>query len=327
MARVLILPHMLHNVQGSFRKILEDAGLQAVFPPGGLGLNDEILLAAHLDGVQAVIAGNEPFTDEVLAGSHLRVIARMGIGCQNIDLDAATAHNIAVTITPGVNDVSVAEHTLALMLGVLRGLPSRGHEVRSEHWVREPLPRLAGKTLGIVGLGRIGTTLVPRAQALGLNVIYYDPALDESRGAEFNVQVVDFERLLADSDIISLHCPATHKTKLMFDADVLSKMKVGSVLINTAWGGAVDEHALADAVRRGHLLGAGLDVFQQEPLPKSSPLTGLDNVVLTPHMAGLDDESEVAMSQMAAESIVRLYQGDWPEGCVANETLRPNWTW
>ncbi|CAL1125502.1 unnamed protein product [Cladocopium goreaui] len=327
MPRVLVTPAMLHEKGGPFRDILEAAGLEVVFPTGGLALMDPVTLQSNLEGIDAVLAGMEPFNRDVLSTTKLRAIARMGVGYDAIDVPAATDCGVPVTITPGTNEPSVAEQTLALIFGVMRGLPERAREVRSGHWLRQTLPRLEGKTLGLVGLGRIGKALVPKAHGLGLKVIAYDPFVAPELAVELGVRLCSLDELLEEADIVSLHCPLNAETRNLIDADAMAKMKVGSVLINAARGGIVDEGALADALRRGHLMGAGLDVFETEPLPLESPLLGLDNIVLTPHMGGLDHESQVAMSSLAAECIAKLYQGQWPEGCVVNDELREGWKW
>lgn len=327
MPRVLVTPAMLHEEGGPFRDVLEAAGLDVVFPTGGLALMDPVTLQSNLEGIDAVLAGMEPFNRDVLSATKLRAIARMGVGYDAIDVPAATDCGVPVTITPGTNEPSVAEQTLALIFGVMRGLPERAREVRSGHWLRQTLPRLEGKTLGLIGLGRIGKALVPKAHGLGLKVIAYDPFVAPELAVELGVRLCSFEEILEEADIVSLHCPLNDETRNLIDAEAIAKMKEGSVLINAARGGIIHEGALADALRRGHLLGAGLDVFETEPLPLESPLLGLDNIVLTPHMGGLDHESQVDMSRLAAECIAKLYQGQWPEGCVVNNELRDGWKW
>jgi phosphoglycerate dehydrogenase-like enzyme len=328
MPRVMVFPFMLKDQGGPYRDILESAGLEVVYPrDGAAALASAAALARELVDVDAALAGMEPFTGDVLSDSRLRVIARMGVGYDAIDIATATRRGIVVAIAPGTNQDSVAEHTVALMLGVMRGFPQRDLEVRSGVWERKSLPRLAGKTLGLVGLGRIGKAVVPRAKGLGLHVIACDPLADLEFARQHAVRLCSLDELLAESDIVSLHAPATAETNHLINANTIKRMKRGSVLINTARGNLVDERALAEAIASGHLFGAGLDAFQVEPLPLDSPLLNLPHVLLSPHMGGLDLESEVAMSSLAARCIADLYQGRWPDGCVVNAELRSGWKW
>jgi phosphoglycerate dehydrogenase-like enzyme len=328
MPRVLITPHLVYELDVPCRRALLEAGLEVVYPPGAMSLMDPKVLLEHLDGVSAVLAGMEPFNREVLEASNLRVIARAGVGYDAVDMAAATERGVVVTITPGTNEVSVAEQTLALMLGVMRGFPERDREVRCGIWKRVPLPRLAGKILGLVGLGRTGRAVATRAQALGMTVIGSDPVADPAFVAQYGIRLVTVDELLAEADIVSLHAPATPQTIRLIDSRALAKMKPGSVLINTARGSLVDEAALCEALRSRHLMAAGLDVFDVEPLPTDSPLLELDNVLLAPHMGGLDHDSVEAMTTMAAQSIAELYQGGWPgQGRIVNEDLRAGWKW
>ena len=311
MSRVLVI-HEIRNRRGIHLELLKNAGLEAYSPE--LSLMKPDVLLKHLDGVSAVLAGMEPFNPEVLAqAKDLRVIARVGVGYDAVDVPAATKHNIAVTTTPGTNEHSVAELTIAMLTGIYRGYPFRD--------------RLSGRTLGLVGLGRIGRAIVPRAQGLGLKVIAYDPFPNSEYAQANQVKLCTFPELLAEADIVSLHLPATAETRNLINADTLAQMKPTAVLINTARGSLVDEDALYQALTTGRLWAAGLDVFQEEPIPANHPFLKLDNVLLCPHTGGIDEESEYAMCTMAAQCVVDLYQGRWPEGCVVNETIRPGWKW
>lgn len=332
MPRILITSPILQRVAGPYRDILLRAGFEVIDLPAGkngapaVNLTDSATLIRMLDGVDAVLASVEPYTPAVLAATRLRVIARHGVGYDAINVPAATEHGIAVAISPG-NSESVAEQTMALLFGVFRGVPWRDRSVRSGVWNRSILPRLAGRTIGLVGLGRIGRAVVPRAIGLGLKVIAHDPAADAKFATAHEVRLLPFDELLAEADIVSLHLPALANTNQLINAGTLAKMKQGSVLINTSRGGLVDERALFAALESGHLWGAGLDVFQREPAPADNPLFKLDNVVLSPHMAGLDHESAAEMARRAAQSVVELYEGVWPEGCIVNEEIRPGWKW
>lgn len=329
MPRILVTPSLILHRPGPYRDILEAAGFEVTYPKEILSESfpDPELLLRQLEGVSGVLAGSELYTSDVLARSGLRAIARMGVGYDAIDVAAATERKIAVTITPGTNEHSVAEQTMALLLGVFRGFPKRDRDTRQGVWKREPLPRLAGRTMGLVGLGRIGKAVVPRAIGMGLKLIAHDPFADQVFASQHGVRLVSMDEVLTESDIVSLHAPCTPETTDLINARTLAGMKQGAVLINTARGGLVDETALAQALASGHLFAAGLDAFKVEPLPKDSPLNKLDNVLLSPHMGGLDHDSERDMSCLAARCLVDLFQGRWPEGCVINEGIRPGWKW
>jgi phosphoglycerate dehydrogenase-like enzyme len=251
----------------------------------------------------------------------------MGVGFDCIDIAAATELGIVVTITPGVLEESVAEHTMAMMFAAARDLLARDAEVRRGDWSRKAFPRLSGKTIGLIGLGRIGRAVAAKSRALGMNVLATDPAADATFAAAGDVRLCSLDELLAESDVVSLHVPATAQTIDLIDAAALGKMKPRAILINTSRGALVDEDALADAMQSGHLLGAALDVFKTEPLPTGSPLMKLDRVLLCTHMGGLDEESVEGMSRSAAESIARLYRGDWPAECVVNPDVQAGFRW
>jgi D-3-phosphoglycerate dehydrogenase len=322
MPRVLVTTPHLRTLDGPFRDVLAKAGMEFVLPPAEASLAEPAAVTRVLHGIDGVIASTEPYTREVLKNSQLRVIARTGVGYDAIDVAAATELGVAVTTTPGTNHDSVAETAIALMMGVFRGLPWRYKELFTGKWTRRALPRLTGKTIGLVGLGRIGKAMVPRCQGLGLSVIAYDPFADAAFAAQHNVRLCSLDELLAQADIVSLHLPASADTTNLINAQTLAKMKRGSVLVNTARGALVDEDALVAALRSGQLLGAGLDVFKIEPLPLDSPLLKLDNVLMLPHIAGMDDESLQSTATMAAQCVVDILTGRWPGECVVNPQVR-----
>ncbi len=327
MPRILVTPYLLHGVRGKYAEILEAAGCDLVYPNVDEPDLHTAALVANLEGVSGVLAGSEPYTPSVLAATKVRAIARAGVGYDAIDMGAANDHKVVITIAPGTNEHSVAEQALGLLFGVYREVARRDAEVRRGEWLRRPLWRMAGRTIGLVGLGRIGRAMVSRCQGLGMKVIAYDPVPDRNFATQNNVELCSLDELLSRSDIVSLHLPATAETRDLINRQSLAKMKRGSVLINTARGGLVDEDALVEALNSGHLAGAGLDVFKVEPLPTSSPLVKIPTVVLAPHMGGLDEESAEAMACLAAQCLANLVQGKWPEGCVVNEQLRPGWKW
>ncbi len=327
MPRVLITPPELFDGNGPCHEILRAAGMEIVYPPPGLRLSTEDLLHGHLQGIDAMIAGVEPFTRRVLSAAQLRVIARYGVGYDAIDVPAATDHNVVITIAAGANQISVAEHMLALLLGVFRAVAKRDRDIRAGTWKRFVAPRWAGALWGWSVWDASARPSSP-AQALGLSIIVHDPLADQGFARQHGLRLCSLDELLCESDIVSLHLPCTPETAHMMNAARFAQMKPGSVLINTARGGLVDERALIDALRSGHLWGAGLDCFETEPLPVDSPLVGMDNVVLTPHNAGIDAQAVIDVSTLCARCIVDLHAGRWPpEECVVNRALRPGWAW
>jgi D-3-phosphoglycerate dehydrogenase / 2-oxoglutarate reductase len=327
MPRVLVTPTILRNVPGLYCDALLQGGFEVVYPPEGCDTMRRENLLPLLTGADAMLASTEKLTREVLAGSKLRVVARMGVGYDSVDVTAATDLGIAVTITPGTLEESVAEHTIALMLGVTRGLITRDREVRSGRWTRVPMPRMAGRTFGIIGLGRIGQAVVPKVQGLGMRVVAFDPFANREIASRLNVTLMSLSELLQTADVVSLHTTTTPETANLINRQTLAQMKPGAVLVNTGRGALVDEEALCEALDRGHLFGAALDVFKTEPLPLTSPLLKYENVLLCTHMGGLDWESQTAASSLAAQCIVDLYRGRWPEACVVNRELRDQYKW
>ncbi len=328
MPRVLVSPAEMFKNPAAWDHLLTDAGLEFVCRPVNLVLDEPELLIKHLQGIDGIIAGLEPLNRHVLQNTRLRAIARYGVGYDAVDVTAATELGIAVAITPGVNHISVAEHTLAMILAVMRGVCERDRGVRDGSWRREHLPQLAGRTLGLVGLGRIAKAVVPRAQAFDVDVIACDTEADRSFAQMHNVRLCSLDELLATADIISLHIPCTPATTRLINRETLAKMRPGAVLINTARGGLVDEQALADALNSGHVAGAGLDAFVVEPLPTSNPLSQAKNVVLSPHIAGQDHQSIEGMGRLAAECLAKLYRGQpFAPGCLLNPAIGPAWKW
>jgi D-3-phosphoglycerate dehydrogenase len=327
MPRVLVTPTIVRNLPGPYLDVLVHGGFEVIYPPSGCDTMRAENLLPLLAGADAMLASVEKMSRDVLSNTKLRAIARMGVGYDAIDIAAATELGIAVTITPGTLEESVAEHTVAMLLGVSRGLVQRDREVRAGRWSRKPLPRMAGKTFGIVGLGRIGRAVVPKVQGLGMRVIAYDPVADAESCSRLGVTLVTFPDLLQTADVVSLHTVTTPETTNMINRQTLAMMKPDAILINTGRGALVDEEAVCEALDRGHLFGAGLDVFKTEPLPIESPLLKYDNVLLCTHMGGLDEESTTAMARLAAQCIVDLHQGRWPDPCVVNRELRQRYKW
>jgi len=233
------------------------------------------------------IRGYTRFTANVVAAcERLRLISIWGTGTDNVDFASVRARGIAVTNTPGVNAHAVAEHTVALMLAVARRIPSMDAGVRAGEWPRGQLVQLEGKTLGVIGLGAIGSRVATLASAFGMKVLASTLGDDDGRSLAVGARHVPLETLLADSDFVSLHLRLSEKTVQYLDRERLALMKPSAFLINTARAGLVDRDALFEALRDSRIAGAGLDVFHEEPVRADDPLLGLPNVVLTPHNAG-----------------------------------------
>jgi phosphoglycerate dehydrogenase-like enzyme len=326
--RVLVTPTILRSLAAPrFASLLRQQGLEVVFPQVGDRPLSEADLLEQLPGHVAVLAGMEPYTSAVLARAvpPLRVIARVGVGYDAVDIEAATAHGVAVTIAPGQNHDSVAEHAFGLMLAVLRKIAVHDRGMRQGLWLRELTRPVRGLTLGLVGLGRIGRAMVPRARAFGMRVVAHDVQPDLAWAEANGVQIVSLSDLLRQADVISLHAPLTPATRHLINAESLRWVKPTAVLINTARGGLVDETALLEALRAGRLAAAGLDVFAVEPLPANHPFTHMEQVVLTPHTAGTDEQAAANMAALAAESVVTLLGGGWPEAQIVNPAVRSSW--
>jgi len=327
MPSVLIGPHLLRNEPGPFRTVLSEAGFEIIDPDGDFALTHE-QLRFYLPRADAMLAGGERLTSELFAlAPRLRVIARTGVGYDLVDVKAATARKIAVTITPGTNQESVAEQTFALLLALCRNLVANDRAIHQGGWDRRLVAPVRGKTLGLIGLGRIGQAVAVRAHAFGMTIVAHDPFVDPAFDARYQITRLGIEELLARCDVVSLHTPLTEETLGMVDREFLARMRAGSLLINTARGGLVVEADLRDSLVSGHLAGAGLDVLNHEPPEPGNPLLGLPNVVLSPHIAGTDHQSMSDMAELAARTIVELHQNRWPGACVVNRELEEGWRW
>jgi phosphoglycerate dehydrogenase-like enzyme len=274
---------------------------------------DEARFDALLPEVEAIWHVLKPVTAEVIARApRLRLIQKIGVGVNTIDLDAARARGIAVCNLPGTNAPAVAELTLLLMLGALRRVASFDAAIRAGRgWALDPavqdsLFELGGRTVGLVGAGAVPRALAPVLRALGCRLLYTARSPRDNGPGEFRT----LDALLAESDVVSLHAPLTAQTARMIDAAALARMKPGAVLVNTARGGLVDQAALVAALREGRLAAAGLDVFAEEPLDPADPLLALPNVVLTPHVAWLTTGTFERSFALAAENVRRLAAGE-----------------
>jgi D-3-phosphoglycerate dehydrogenase len=288
-----------------------------IAPKRGLRSPDE-LLALSADAAGAIVS-TDPFTPEVLRDSPgLQVIARVGVGIDSIDVAAATELGIAITTTPGANEETVADHAIAMMLGLLRRIPQNDAGVRNGEWNRTgrhtPL-LLSGTTVGLIGYGHIGRLVARRLAGFEVDLLVTDPALDGSGSPN----AVELGELLARADVVSLHCPLTPVTRHLIDQRALELMRPNAILVNTSRGGVVDEEALIRALDGGVIAGAALDVFEEEP-PHDSPLLAMPNVVVSPHVAGLSTKSVDVMIRRATQSVIDVLERRIPED-LANPAI------
>src|SRR5207302_7733755 len=275
----------------------------------------ETLEAEITDADALIVRSATKVTEHLLARApKRRAVGRAGVGVDNINLEAATKRGVLVMSTPGGNSVSAAEHTFALLLSLARQVPRLDRAIHEGRWEKSSAAgtEVRGKTLGLVGLGRIGSEVAVRAQAFDLRVLAYDPFISEAAAREMSVDLVPLEQLLSESDFVFLHTALSPATQNLISAENIRKMKNGARIINTARGELVDETALAEALKTGKLSGAAVDVFGEEP-PKNSPLVGLPNVIATPHVAGSTAEAQeevgtqvaVQIKDYLAEGIIR----------------------
>lgn len=284
---------------------------------------DEVIEAAR--GAEAILIQYAPITAAVLdALPDLKAIGRYGVGVDTVDIEAATARGVAVCNVAdyGVEDVS--DHAIALALSVVRGTAQLDRLVRSGEYGLvpvKPLHRVSTLRFGVVGLGRIGAATAVKARALGFTVVGSDPQLEVGTRTADGIEVVDFETVLSTSDVLSLHVPLLDSTHHLIDEGTIARMKDGAMLINTCRGAVVDTEAVATALQNGQLKGAGLDVFETEPLPADSPLLDCPNAVLTPHASWYSEESYAEVKRRATEAIVAVLRGERPRDIFNPEVL------
>ena len=318
--KVLIASLPLRHQPGRFRDMLLEAGLEPLDPPRreNKGELSPACVAELLPQCVGVVAGSEKFDGPLFATCpDLIIVARTGVGYDAVDVAAARQRGITVTITPGVNQESVAEQAFGLLLGLTRRIVVNAVDIAADGWDRTlPIP-LRGKTLGLVGLGRIGQAMVSKAHAFGMKVVAYDPFLKVSPFGD-QVPLVSLDEVFATADVLSLHVPMTAETKELVRADSIARMKPGAILINTARGGLVNETDLIAALKSGRLGGACLDVTNPEPPLPGNPLRTLPTCLISPHLGGIDEKSMADMADLAAWCIVEHLAGRTPGHCVVS---------
>lgn len=275
-----------------------------------------------LKNVDAIILGTGKLSGDIIQNSSLKIIARNGVGVDNVDLKTATQMGIPVTITVNANTVSVAELAIGLIFVLSRKIVTIHNELYERKKFSSSIGmELFGKTLGIIGFGAIGKETAKRALCLGMKVLAYDPFVDKQTMAQYSVECVDMETLLKTSDFVSLHLPLNQSTRKLIGKKELEMMKKTAFLINTSRGGIVDEVALVEALRQNQIAGAALDAFEIEPLPEDSVLYSCPNLILTPHIGAHTYEAVYKMNMMAAQSVVDFFNKKLPKHIANGEVV------
>jgi D-3-phosphoglycerate dehydrogenase len=303
---VMVTPRSFGMHDPGLRQRLEAEVGAVRYRPGPLTAAD---LAGAVGDVDGLLCGLDHVTADVFAAApRLRVVARYGVGVDRVDLAAAARHGVTVTATPGANANAVAEMTIALLFALARPVVPGRDRARAGEWPALSGVELAGRSLGLVGLGRIGSLVAAKGAGLGMRVLAYDPYVVEAGHAT----MVDLGTLVAESDFVSLHAPLTPQTRGLVSRPLLDGMKPGAALINTARGGLIDEADLVWALEQGPLRAAALDVLAQEPPPPDHPLLARDDVLVTPHMGPHTAEATAAMGERALEDLLAVLSGQAP---------------
>ena len=292
--------------------------------------NEDGLIAGCRDAHAVLVGPNVPMTRKVISNmGECKIISRVGIGYNNIDVQAATEMGIPVSIVPDYCVQEVSDHALAFILTFVRGIFSLNKVVRQGAWEltgtekeRQTMRRLEGKTMGILGFGRIGRALASKAQAFGMRVIACDPYVSPPEAQKTGAELVAFETMLEQSDFISLHAALTDQTRHLFSLPQFKKMKRNAFIVNCARGPIIDEEALITALSEGYIAGAGLDVLETEPPRTDSPLLKFDNVFITTHLSWYSEASVVELRRRVVESVIDVLTGGWPR-VVVNPQVKP----
>lgn len=297
-------------------KALEDAGV-AVRRPNAAHPLTAAQLAEEARSLPALIVGLDVVDESVFAAlPSLKVVAKHGVGVDNIDLSAARAAGVRVVNAPGANAGAVADLTLGAMLSIARQLPAAHRSMLEGRWETFPGVELRDRTLGILGFGRIGQGVAQRAKAFGMDVVAYDPYVPEKVMTEAGVEAAGLDEVVATADFLTLHLPGDPGAAPLLDAARMDSMKRGAFLINAARGGLVDERHLVELLTAGHLAGAALDAFAQEPLGHAHPLLSAGNVLLTPHIGAYTDRANAAMGTAVANDVARVLRAEEPHNAV-----------
>jgi D-3-phosphoglycerate dehydrogenase len=314
MKNIVITTPTFARYSDSALTCLRQGGLEIVRVPRSPGTEADVLQCLNGDTV-AIIAGLEPITRKVMASAPaLKVVAKHGIGVDNIDLDAAKDLGVRVVNAPGTNSEAVADLVFGLMFCLARRIPDADAKLRAGEWPRVIGKQVWGAALGILGLGMIGKAVARRARGFNMTVLAYDPYFNQEFARSMDVRQASIEEILAASDFVTLHMPYMESTKNLIGEKELKKMKPSAYLINAARGGVVDEGALLKALTDKTIAGAGIDAFSKEP-PAGSPLLALSNVVVTPHMGAYTEEALQLTSEFAARTVLEVLEGKKP-ACI-----------
>ncbi len=303
MMKVLISSRSFGKINSGALELLKKIGLNPVLNPHGKKLSETEILDL-LDDAIGIIAGTEKITKNIIYhNDNLKVISRYGIGLDNIDLKAASERNVLVFNTPETPKIAVAELTLTLILTLLKKIINIDNNSKKGSWKPEIGNLLTGKTIGIIGLGRVGKQLVQFLLPFNVKILVHEIKPDKRFVSKYKIELTSFDDLISNSDIITIHCPLTRQTKYIIGEKELSKMKNNAILINTARGGLIDELALYKFLREKKIAGAAIDVFEDEP--NTGKLKELDNVILTPHIGTYTIETRKQMEIEAAENLIK----------------------
>ncbi|HAL62414.1 MAG TPA: hydroxyacid dehydrogenase [Chloroflexi bacterium] len=319
--KILVTARSFIKTPGRHKELLEQSGYQVVENPLDRPLKEAEMVELIRDMDGAILGLDEVTAKVIEAGQQLKVLSRYGVGVDKIDLRAATAAGVVVTNAPGTNHIAVAELTLGLMLSLARRIPQHDRIVKDGSWERVRGTELAGKTLGIVGLGWISREVIRRASAFGMKIVVQTGYPDEELADDYGVEYLPLEDLLKEADFISLHCAFSPERADLIGERELRAMKPTSYLINTARGELVDEEALLRALQEGWIAGAAMDAFKEEPAT-ASPLVGLDNFIATPHIGAATHESILRMGTLAVENALQVLRGERPPYVVNPEVYK-----
>ncbi len=320
--RVLVTPTSFAKYDSSLSKELEDKVGEVYYNTSGKPLKEKdlLLLIKDFDGY---IAGLDEITARVIdKAKNLKVIARYGVGIDKVDLDAALAKGIYVTVTPGANSVSVAELTIGLLIAAARNIVLANNETKEGQWPRLKGISLSGKNAGIIGLGKIGKEVVLNLKQFQVNIFAYDIKFDKTFAKENDITYQELDQLLKNSDFVLIHIPVLPSTVKIVNKDFLSRMKKDSILINTSRGDLIDEEALYESLKSGHLRAAAIDSFCSEPDYLKCPLKSLPQVIVTPHIGAATDEASNGMTRISIEECIAVLSGNKPEFPVVDPQLK-----